>query len=69
MTNTQQSFGDYLVFLRESIKNLSDYWQLIGRKNRHIEDIRAGLNHKDPFIIYKATMAATALLEDKSIYH
>lgn len=55
--------------LRESIQNLFEYWQLIGRKNPHIEDIRAGLHHKDPFIIYKATMAATALLEDKSIYH
>lgn len=69
MTNTQQSFQDYLVILRESIQNLFEYWQLIGRKNPHIEDIRAGLHHKDPFIIYKATMAATALLEDKSIYH
>lgn len=69
MTSVQQDFGEYLIFLRESIQYLCDYWQMIGHKNPHIDDIRAGLYHKDPFIIYRATMAATALLEDKSIYH
>jgi hypothetical protein len=67
--NHTQSFHDYLVFLRESIQNLAEYWQIIGHDNPHIKDICAGLNHKDPFIIYKASIAATVLLEDRSIYH
>jgi hypothetical protein len=67
--NNTSSFNDYLSFLRESIQNLAEYWQMIGHDNPHIKDISAGLNHKDPFIIYKASIAATLLLEDRSIYH
>jgi len=64
-----KSFNEYLGFLRESIENLAEYWQMIGVENPHIKDINAGLNHADPFIIYKASIAATMLLEDRSIYH
>lgn len=64
-----KSFNEYLIFLRESIENLAEYWQIIGHDNPHIKDINAGLNHVDPFIIYKASIAATMLLEDRSIYH
>ena len=67
--NKETSFNDYLLFLRESIQNLAEYWQKIGHDNPHIKDINAGLNHSDPFIIYKASIAATLLLEDRSIYH
>lgn len=69
LNNNTTSFNDYLSFLRESIQNLAEYWQMIGHDNPHIKDIYAGLNHKDPFIIYKASIAATLLLEDRSIYH
>lgn len=67
--STTASFNEYLTFLRDSIKNLSEYWQKIGHSNPYIKDISLGLNHKDPFIIYKASIAATLLLEDQSIYH
>ena len=69
MKPEQHSFNEYLHFLRESIQNLEEYWQKIGHRNPHIKDIHAGLNHIDPFIIYKASIAATLLLEDRSIYH
>lgn len=68
-THTEKSFHDYLLFLRESIECLAEYWQTIGRHHPHIKDIFAGLHHKDPFIIYRASIAATLLLEDRSIYH
>lgn len=67
--NKEQSFNDYLHFLRESIDYLAEYWQKIGYDNPHIKDISAGLNHTDPFILYKASIAASLLLEDRSIYH
>lgn len=69
MNTKTRSFNDYLFFLRESVQNLAEYWQKIGHDNPHIKDICAGLNHSDPFIIYKASLAATLLLEDRSIYH
>jgi len=62
-------FADYLTFLRESMHNLEEYWQKIGHSNPHIKDIRAGLQHTDPFVLYKASIAATLLLEERSIYH
>lgn len=69
MHNTANSFNDYLIFLRNSIKNLAEYWEKIGHEDPHIKDISIGLHHQDPFIIYKASIAATLLLEDQSIYH
>lgn len=67
--NTVASFDEYLHFLRESIACLAEYWQIIGRYDPHIRDISVGLNHRDPFVIYKASIAATLLLEDRLIYH
>lgn len=69
MMNNLTTFNEYLTFLRASIENLVEYWQKIGHENPHIKDIFMGLNHSDPFIIYKASIAASLLLEDKSIYH
>jgi len=63
------TFNEYLSFLRESMHGLASYWQAIGHRNPHIKDICVGLNHKDPFITYKASIAATLLLSDQSIYH
>jgi len=67
--NNVRSFNEYLSFLRESIQNLADYWNSIGHEDPRIKDIFAGLHHQDPFIIYKASIAATLLLEDRSLYH
>lgn len=67
--NNNASFNDYLHFLRESIAYLAEYWQKIGHENPHIDDISEGLNHNDPFVIYKASIAATLLLENRLIYH
>ena len=63
------TFNDYLAFLRDSLQNLAEYWQKIGHDDPYIEDIRLGLCHRDPFILYKASIAAALLLEDPSIYH
>lgn len=64
-----KSFNDYIVFLKDAISILSEYWDKIGRRHPYIKDIQDGLNHSDPFIIYKACIAASLLLEDRRIYH
>lgn len=69
LKDPSKSFGEYIIFLRESLKMLAEYWEKIGRRHPYVNDIREGLDHKDPFILYKATLAATLLLEDKRIYH
>lgn len=64
-----KSFNDYLLFLKDAIHNLTEYWQVIGKPHPYIQDIQDGLHHADPFIVHKASIAATLLLEDKHIYH
>lgn len=63
------NFNEYLAFLRDSLSNLSDYWQTIGYDDPHISHICEALEHADPFILYSASIAATVMLNDKSIYH
>jgi hypothetical protein len=63
------SFQEYLDYLRDSIQFLAVYWQKIGHKNPYIKDIHMGLRHSDPFIIHKASIAASLLLNDRRIYH
>lgn len=65
----EKSFNEYLVFLKDAITVLREYWDKIGRKHPYIKDIEEGLHHSDPFIIYKASIAASLLLEDRRIYH
>lgn len=64
-----RSFNEHIVFLKDSISILSEYWNKIGKNHPYIKDIQEGLNHSDPFIIYKACIAASLLLEDRRIYH
>lgn len=66
---SQQSFNDYLSYLRDSIKALQEYWVKTGKKHPHVNTIKEGLNDKDPFIVHKASIAATLLLNNKKIYH
>lgn len=63
------SFNDYLDFLKDSVTSLATYWDVIGHQHPYIEDIQKGLSHDDPFVLYKASIAATLLLEDQKIYH
>jgi len=63
------NFNEYLQYLRESMDNLHEFGTKAGRKNMRVELIRRALKHSDPFILYKASIAATLVLKDKSIYH
>lgn len=69
MSNAHQSFNEYIDFLKESLKVLSQYWAVTGRKHPYLKDVQRGLDHADPFVMHKASIAATMLLEDPKIYH
>lgn len=63
------SFNEYLNFLRESMQNLADYYNKIGEDKPDLSYIREGLQHSDPFVIYKASIAASIMLDDPALYH
>ena len=63
------SFEDYIHYLRDAICTLSDYWVQSGQYHPQIKQIEDALHDEDPFILYGATIAASLLLEDRSIYH
>ena len=67
--NEDKTFNDYILYLRESLENLSEYWDKIGHRDPYIQDIRKALKHADPFVLYNASIAATLILQDSSIYH
>lgn len=62
-------FDEYLDYLRESIDGLWTYFDNIGHDDPNISRIKLALNNPDPFVVYRASLAATVLLSDKSIYH
>lgn len=67
--NENPSFNEYLSQLRESLDCLAIYWEHIGYECPHIDHIASGLKNADPFVLYNASIAATLLLSDESIYH
>lgn len=67
--HSNNNFGDYLGELKESLQLLALYWDQIGYDSPHLDSIQHGLTHPDPFVVYNASIAATLLLNDESIYH
>jgi hypothetical protein len=64
-----RSFNEYILFLRDTLYNLVEYRQKIGHPHLRVKAIYKDLSNADPFILYQASLAATLLLEDASIYH
>lgn len=68
-TKPYQSFNEYMDFLKDMLSMLSKYWTATGRYHPYLKDIQVGLEHADPFIMHKASIAASMLIEDRKIYH
>ena len=66
---SHQSFNEHIDFLKDMLNMLSKYWSATGRYHPYLKDIQVGLEHADPFIIHKASIAASLLIEDRKIYH
>jgi hypothetical protein len=67
--NTTYRFEEYIEFLRENIVNLVKYREQTGILDPKVKQVREDLFDEDPFIVFSASMAATLILSDKSIYH
>lgn len=68
MKNSQR-FEDYIEYLRENVSNLVEYREMTGTVDPNALQIKEDLFNEDPFIVFSASIAATLLLADRSIYH
>ena len=62
-------FGDYISFLRENISNLVEYKQMTGSFDPLLDKVEKDLFNEDPFVVFGATLEATAAFSDKTLYH
>lgn len=65
----QKKFGDYIDFLRENFATLVEYRELTGNPSKDLNKIQADLFDKDPFVVFGASIVATAEFADNKIYH
>lgn len=63
------NFQEYIDFLKENVANLVQYREKTGTLETELLKVKADLEDDDPFIVFGASVLATAILADKSIYH
>lgn len=64
-----KKYSDYIVFLRENFGNLVEYRELTGQIQPKLSKVNEDLFNEDPFIVYGASLIATAEFADLDIYH
>lgn len=64
-----QKFEEYIEYLRENLVNLVQYREKTGTLDIGVLQVKEDLFNEDPFVVFSASIAATLLLADKSIYH
>jgi len=62
-------FEEYIKYLRENFVNLVEYRERTGTLESNVMHIKEALFNDDPFVVFNASLAATVVLADKSIYH
>lgn len=62
-------FEEYIAFLREHFINLVEYHDCRGNPHPELNQVEADLFNEDPFVVYGASLIATAALADDKIYH
>lgn len=65
----EASFEKYIDFLRENVVTLVEYKELTGSLSPDLLEVRDDLFNDDPFVVFGASVVATAFLSDDSIYH
>ncbi len=68
-TGTGYRFEEYIAYLRENIVNLVEYRAQTGMLDARVRQVKEDLFDEDPFIVFGASLEATLILADKSIYH
>ena len=69
MNEKKYTFKDYMAYLQDSVALLARSRMLSGYDNEKLIQLSRALKDKDPFVSYRASKAAIALMRDKSIYH
>jgi len=64
-----KQFGEYIEFLRNNFGNLVEYKELAGTPSHNLTKVKTDLFHEDPFVVYGASIAATAEFANSNIYH
>jgi len=67
--DTGYRFEEYIKHLRENFVNLVEYRERTGTLEANVLQIKEALFNDDPFIVFSASLVATVVLADKSIYH
>jgi len=62
-------FEEYIEYLRDNLNNLVQYREKTGTLDAGVLRVKEDLFDEDPFVVFSASIAATLLLSDKSIYH
>lgn len=66
---TSHRFGDYIEYLRENLVNLVEYRERTGTLDSNVLQVKEDLFDDDPFVVFTASIAATVILADKTLYH
>ena len=69
ITDSGYKFEEYISFLRENFVNLVEYRERTGTLEPNVIFIKEALFNDDPFVVFSASLAASVVLADKSIYH
>ena len=64
-----KNFGDYIQFLRDNFSNLITYKHLAHGFSEDLERVNTDLFDDDPFVVYDASIAATAEFANSKLYH
>lgn len=69
MRNEEHRFQDYIQFLRENFANLITYREATGAPEPAWSVVKKNLFDADPFVVFGASVLATAAFADKNLYH
>ncbi len=66
---TAKSFNEYIDFLRKNFNNVIEYKERTGTWEASVVQIGDDLFDEDPFVVFNASIAAAAVLYDRTLYH
>lgn len=69
MMNQQRRYQDYIQFLRENFGNLVRYKEITGTMEPSLARVKKDLFDEDPFVVFGASLIATAAFAEKNLYH